>query len=267
MEAFSPWPFVGRVILCWPAQSSKTQVALNCLAYAVDQDPGPALCVLPNENKAKDYLNHKLKPMFRTSPRLFELLSDAERDINTRSIRLNNGANIRVAWATSAAELAQDSYRYTIRDETDSTRNTPARKPTRWALSMSARTPFLTRPRTSRSRRPPWDTGIIWVALTKEADEIREYLAVCPICGPVSARGIRGLRRAPPRDRGQPQERDDHRPLRLRAVREVPPHDPRRLRYHVRNIAAVMARITQIVRAALKAKDKPPAEEPPKTIL
>jgi phage terminase large subunit GpA-like protein len=182
MEAFSSWPFVRRVILCWPAQSSKTQVALNCLAHAVDQDPGPVLCVLPNENKAKDYLNNKLKPMFRTSPRLYELLSDAERDINARSIKLNNGAQIRVTWATSAAELAQDSYRYTIRDETDKYPEYAGHEADPMGLIDERSNAFPYTAKDITLSTPSLDTGIIWVALNKEADEIRDYLAVCPIC-------------------------------------------------------------------------------------
>jgi phage terminase large subunit GpA-like protein len=182
MEAFSSWPFVRRIILCWPAQSSKTQVALNCLAHAVDQDPGPALCVLPNENKAKDYVNHKLKPMFRTSPRLSELLSDAPA-MSAYSIQLNNGARVRCVWATSAAELAQDSYRYTIRDETDKYPEYTGQEADPMGLIDERSNAFPHTAKDITLSTPTLDTGIIWVALNKEADEIREYRAVCPICG------------------------------------------------------------------------------------
>jgi phage terminase large subunit GpA-like protein len=179
MEAWT-LPWVRRIILCMPPQSSKTQIALNCLAYSADQDPGPALCVLPNENKAKDYLATKLQKMFRTSPRLSELLSPGS--FSNRAIKLTNGMVVKVTWATSAAELAQDSYRYTIRDETDKYPDFVGKEADPMGLidERSNAYPYTSKDITLST--PSLDTGIIWTSLNHETDEVRDRFAVCPIC-------------------------------------------------------------------------------------
>jgi phage terminase large subunit GpA-like protein len=51
VEPMDTWnaPWVRHIILCFAPQIGKTSVALNCLLYSLDQDPGPAMYLMPDE--------------------------------------------------------------------------------------------------------------------------------------------------------------------------------------------------------------------------
>ncbi|MCX5841137.1 MAG: phage terminase large subunit family protein, partial [Deltaproteobacteria bacterium] len=75
-------PYVRRIILRWPPQSGKTQVAFNCLCKAIDTDPGPAMYVMPDEKVAKRISRRRIIPMFRETPKIAELLSPRPDDVS-----------------------------------------------------------------------------------------------------------------------------------------------------------------------------------------
>ena len=68
-------PSIREIYLCFAPQIVKTQIAFNCLAYAIDQDPGAAMYVMPDEKTAKRIARRRILPMIKASPRLASLLA------------------------------------------------------------------------------------------------------------------------------------------------------------------------------------------------
>ena len=69
MDSFTD-PLVEHIVLMTATQVVKTSSWLNMLGYAADQDPGPALVVMPREEDGKKICYKRIIPMFRKSPRL-----------------------------------------------------------------------------------------------------------------------------------------------------------------------------------------------------
>ena len=184
-EPMDVWtlPYVRRIILCWSPQSSKTQVALNCAAYAVDQDPGPIMWVACDEAKSVDTVNKKIKPLVRSCPRLAEIVTDIDRDITQRIARFANGVEWQIVWATSPAQLASESIRYLIRDETDKYPDFSGREADPMSLAEQRVTAYPYTYKILDCSTPGFDSGIISTAMRFDADEIRDYHVPCPICG------------------------------------------------------------------------------------
>lgn len=176
-------PYVRTIILCWGTQTSKTQTALNCLAYAADQDPGHALWIAPDQNKAEDAMLKKIKQMFQKSKRLAELLSPRDRDNTNRRLILRNGMIIQVAWASSASQLAQDSFRYIFFDETDKYVEFTGKEADPISLGEQRVIAFPHTHKIMKISTPSVEEGVIWTAMHNEADEIYDYHVKCIACG------------------------------------------------------------------------------------
>ncbi len=176
-------PFVRRIILMFAPQIGKTQVAFNCLAYAIDQDPGPAMYVMPDEKVAKRIARKRIIPMFRATPRLRELMSPRSDDTTMLSVHFQTGMDLMMAWATSAAELASESVRYLIRDEVDKFPDFSGKEADPMALAEIRTNAYPFTKKILDISTPTAEPSIISQALTNDADEIRDYQARCPICG------------------------------------------------------------------------------------
>lgn len=181
MDAFSD-PSVRSIILCWAPQTGKSQIALNCIGYAADTNPGPVLFVLPNEKKAKAYNARKIVPLIRTSPRLRPLFSDRKADVNRYQVTLANGMEIITVWATSAAELSEMSIRYIVMDETDKYEEFTGKEADPVSLAEERTNAFPYTKKHLYISTPTTDDGIIWRLMNNEADEIRDYHVPCPFC-------------------------------------------------------------------------------------
>lgn len=116
MDCFND-PWIRKVILRFPPQSAKTQIALNCLLYAIEHDPADALYVMSVEKTTKKISRRQIIPAIKASPTISHLLSDTKADTKTLSVSFKNGMELNLAWATSAAELASESYKYGFFDE------------------------------------------------------------------------------------------------------------------------------------------------------
>lgn len=176
-------PWVRKIILCFAPQTGKTQVAFNCLGYAIDQDPGPAMYVMPNEKVMKRISRRRIIPMVRRSPRLSALLSMKAFDTTAYHITFRNGMDLMMAWATSAAELSSESVRYLIMDETDKWPDDAGKEADPIALAEMRTNAYPHTKKILYLSTPTDDTGNISRIVEKEADEIRRYHVPCPVCG------------------------------------------------------------------------------------
>ncbi|HSV27264.1 MAG TPA: terminase gpA endonuclease subunit [Sedimentisphaerales bacterium] len=175
-------PWVRRVILCFAPQTGKTQVAFNFLGYAIDQDPGPAMYVMPDEKITKRISRRRILPMFRGSPRIADLLSQRADDTTALAVHFQNGMDFMMAWATSAAELSSESIRYLIRDELDKFPEFSGKEADPLALAEIRTNAYPYTKKIIDLSTPTTDSGYIGKAIEHEADEVRDYHVPCPVC-------------------------------------------------------------------------------------
>ncbi len=185
VEPMDTWnlPWVREIVLCFAPQTGKTQVAFNCMSYAVDQDPGPCMYIMPDEKVTKRIVKRRIIPMFRGSPRLADLMSPRADDTTALHVQFINGFDLMMAWATSASELASESVRYMIMDETDKFPPFAGREADPVSLARVRTNTYTYTSKSLLLSSPTTDDGVIWKALETEADEIRMYEALCPTCG------------------------------------------------------------------------------------
>jgi phage terminase large subunit GpA-like protein len=181
MDALS-LPWVRRVILVFPPQSGKTQVAINFIHYCIDQDPGPAMYVGPDEKLLKRIGKRKLIPSFQCTPRIAAFLSPRSDDTTQTMVRFMNGMDLMMVWASSPAEVSADSIRYMIRDEKDKFPEFSGKEADPDTLTEVRTTAYPYNYKILDISTPNTEIGI-WKDMQEEADVIYYYHACCPICG------------------------------------------------------------------------------------
>ncbi|MCB2147585.1 MAG: phage terminase large subunit family protein [Deltaproteobacteria bacterium] len=177
------FPSVQEIVVCAAPQTAKSEINYTCLAYAVDRRPGNALVVMPDENTARENSSDRIKPMFEDSPRLRSYLTGYADDLSSNKIKLQN-AIIYMAWANSAARLANKPLPYVVLDEEDKYPETATKKeasPT--DLAKKRTRTFAHMRKIWRTSSPSVETGPIWRALTTECQLVFDYWVNCPRCG------------------------------------------------------------------------------------
>ncbi len=175
-------PFVRRIILMFAPQTGKTQVAFNFLCHMIDQDPGPAMYVGPDEKVTKRIARRRVIPMFKGTSRISELLGPGVSDTTTLAVNFTNGMDFMMAWATSAAELSSESIKYLIRDEIDKFPDFSGKEADPLALSEIRTNAYPFTKKIIDLSTPADESGYIGRAIEQDADELRRYHVVCPIC-------------------------------------------------------------------------------------
>ncbi len=175
MDAFGARD-VQEVTVVAGTQVGKTEALLNCLGYAAECDPGPAMVVQATEDAFKRFVP-RLHSLVQDTPQLRARLVSPPEKLEC----LLAGSPILSAWAGSPAMLATMPIRYLFLDETD---KYPARS------GKEANPIKLARERT---RTFTWTKKVVKVSTptTKDGYIWREYASsrkhrlyvTCPRCG------------------------------------------------------------------------------------
>lgn len=177
------YPSVRTIVICKAPQVGGTESVLNCIGYAIDRDPGPVLCIYPDELTARENNQDRIQPMIKSSPRLRSYLTGADDDESRLRISLTH-MPIYMAWARSAARLANKPIRYVIFDETDKYPETAGKRETDPISLGEARTiTYRHNCKKWKISTPTTEAGNIWRALTEEAQVIFDFWVICPACG------------------------------------------------------------------------------------
>lgn len=177
------FPSVQTIIVCKPPQVGVTEAVLNCIGYAIDRDPGPALFVYPDEKTGKENCDNRITPMIKKSPRLRSYMTGLDDDSTSHGINLQHMI-IYIAWARSATSLANKPIRFLIYDEVDKYVDTAGKRETSpIRLGDARKTTYRYNFKRWLFSTPTIATGVIWVALTTEAQVIFDYHVTCPFCG------------------------------------------------------------------------------------
>ncbi len=177
------FPSVRKTICCKSPQTGLTEMAINCLLYVMDHDPGPVLMVFPDREMAKENSNDRIQPAIKSSPRVRQYLTGRDDDMSTTRISLMHMV-IYMAWAHSASRLANKPIKHLILDEVDKYPPLASKKETSPINLAEARlTTYRDECHEWMFSSPSIEQGPIWQAMIKEAQVIFRYEVVCPHCG------------------------------------------------------------------------------------
>lgn len=120
MDSFTQ-PGVWQIVVMSSSQVGKSEIELNMMGYAIDNDPGPMLYIQPTEKTAEDYSKRRIAPMIAACPILQNKVFKAKgRDSqNTILMKTFVGGSLAIIGANSPADLASKPVRYVFMDETD----------------------------------------------------------------------------------------------------------------------------------------------------
>lgn len=121
MDCMSTRSPVHDIVLMFPIQFGKTEVAVNTVGYVMDHDPGPLMVCLPGEVSMNKWVAQKLNPMLEETPAAQRALTSvASRDSsNTRTFKDFGGGQLYLEHAGSPSRLKSTSVRTLIVDELD----------------------------------------------------------------------------------------------------------------------------------------------------
>ena len=121
MDALSARSRTKDVVLVWPIQFGKSEIALNTVGYCMDHYPGPVMVCLPSEVSMNKWITQKLNPLIEETPAVSRALSSmASRDsANQRTFKDFAGGQLFLEHAGSTPRLKSSSVRTLIVDELD----------------------------------------------------------------------------------------------------------------------------------------------------
>jgi phage terminase large subunit GpA-like protein len=174
-------PGVEEVVLVSGTQIGKSTAGQNVLGYAIDNDPGPYLVVMPDEKSAEEYVRERIQPMLRSSPSLARHLSIRREDNKLSCITLDT-MSIYIGWAGSPQSLATRPCRYVEFDETDKYPAFAGGEADPISLGTERTKTYLHRKRVFKRSSPTTREGAIWKAWEACGDK-RFFHVPCPHCG------------------------------------------------------------------------------------
>lgn len=185
-------PSVRTVIICKAPQVGMSEAVNNCIGYAIDCDPAPAMFVYPDEQTARDNSKARIQTMIENSPALREFLTGVQDDVAALQINLSH-MPLYMAWAGSASRLANKPIGKLVLDELDKYPAAGKREADPIALAEKRTNTFRYSKKIWKISTPTVEKGPIWAALMGsakigekpkgEAQVVYHYWVHCPICG------------------------------------------------------------------------------------
>ncbi len=184
MDCMSARSTVREVVLMWPVQFGKTEVAINTLGYCMTHDPGPVMVCLPGEVSMNKWVAQKLHPMIDESPNVkHALTSVASRDsANTRTFKDFAGGQLYIEHAGSPSRLKSTTVRTLVVDEVDEFSNNLSGGDDPLEMLKGRVSAF---PSTSKSLyiSTPQIKGLSRIEQLWLKSDQRTYHVPCPHCG------------------------------------------------------------------------------------
>ncbi|MFA5922336.1 MAG: phage terminase large subunit family protein [Methylococcaceae bacterium] len=119
MDCLSVRSTVKEVVMMFPIQSGKSEVALNILGYSMDHNPGPIMVCLPGEVGMNKWISQKLNPMIEETPAIQAVLTtqNSRNSSNTKEFKDFLGGQLYLEHAGSPSRLKSTSVKILIVDE------------------------------------------------------------------------------------------------------------------------------------------------------
>lgn len=207
MDALSVRSGVHDVVLVWPIQFGKTEVACNVVGYTMDHDPCPVMVCLPGEVSLNKWVAQKLQPMIDETPAVRSTLASvASREAaNTRTFKDFAGGQLYIEHAGSPSRLKSTSVRKLLVDELDefAANLVGGDDPVEMLAGRTSAFPasyqrlYISTPQLRSSSRIWW----LW-----EKSDQRRYHVPCPHCAEPQPLQWPGLHWSPlPPEHGRPR--------------------------------------------------------------
>lgn len=110
-------PTCSMMVLCWAAQTTKSTVIENGIAWRIVNRPAPIVIARPKIDDAEGFAKERLVPMIHSTPELRIRIPLGRSSESTLRYKKFPGGFIFIASAQSAAELASRSTTLAIGDE------------------------------------------------------------------------------------------------------------------------------------------------------
>lgn len=169
-----------RISVMKSVQGGGSEVMYNCIAFAVDQDPGPIMVVMPRNVDCDVVSAERLQPIFkRGSARLQSRVAPGARSMTMRELHFDR-CSLHFAAAEAPRDLRNRPIRYLLRDEIDGYPSFSGAEGDPMALSEGRTTRFWNRKIMDVSSPTTRGGGI---AKAYEDSDQRRYWVPCPRCG------------------------------------------------------------------------------------
>lgn len=178
LDAFSD-PALERITIMASTQVGKTEAILNMIAYAIDQDPGATLFVMPREEDVISIGQRRIRPMIEASPQLTRHTTENKSDNKLKEMRFSRSM-LYLAGSNSPADLASRPVRYVLGDEIDKWPAFSGREASPVDLMIERTRTFWNR-KIVLTSTPTTRNGYIFREY--ERSDQREYKVPCPHCG------------------------------------------------------------------------------------
>lgn len=166
-----------EIIFCKCTQVGGTEVELNMLGYAAQQDPSPIEVVYPTETLANSISEKRIKPMIENTPTLYR-----KYDKNSGNLELDfDDMFIKLVWSNSPSGLASFAMKYLFLDEVDKYPGASKKEADPISLAKE-RTKTFRNSKVYITSTPTIRTNHIWKA-KEGADAEKHYFVPCPHCG------------------------------------------------------------------------------------
>ena len=166
-----------EIIFCKCTQVGGTEVELNMLGYAIQQDPSPVEVVYPTETMANSVSEKRIKPMIESTPTLYK-----KYDKNSSNLELDfDDMFIKLVWSNSPSGLASFAMKYLFLDEVDKYPGASKKEADPISLAKE-RTKTFRNSKVYMTSTPTIRTNHIWKA-KEGADAEKHYFIPCPHCG------------------------------------------------------------------------------------
>jgi len=169
---------VSEMTLCWGSQTSKTTTLMAGLAWLIDNEPSPALWLMPTESLARSFSKSRWMPMLEDCPAIVAHFP-MDRDKLTHLEQFFDRSTLTFVGSNSPANLASRPVRVLIADEVDKFAEATAKEADALDLaeqrlkSFSSSKAFMT-------STPTVVEGRIWQRFLR-GDQRRFYIP-CPHC-------------------------------------------------------------------------------------
>lgn len=184
MDCMSSRSAVHDVVLKFPIQYGKTEVAVNVLGYCMDHDPGPVMVCLPGEVSMNKWVAQKLHPAIEETPAMQRALTTvSSRDAaNTRTFKDFAGGQLYIEHAGSPARLKSTTVRTLLVDEVDEFANNLAGGDDPVDM-LNGRTSAFPGSYKRLYISTPQIKGLSRIGYLYDRSDQRRYHVPCPHCG------------------------------------------------------------------------------------
>ena len=260
---------VKEITAVMGTQSGKTQMELNMMGYAVDQNPGPMMIVYPTDKLAETVSQNRLKPMLEMSEPLREKFIDR----NSQKLELQfRDMYIALVGANSPSSLSSRPVQYVFFDEIDKFPKWSGQEASPMKLAAERTKTFYNK-KIVQVSTPTLKNGNIWQAWEKSEAQYKYYVP-CPSCGEYQLLKMQNLHwpeGASPTEAGKTavyrcefcnevidsrQKMDMLRQGEWRAVND-PPKRPQSVAFHLSSFYSPWVTFREIAQEFLSSKDSP----------